>query len=883
MGAFHRIAESFRFWRTIGVYARALVRRRATEADLDEEVRYHLERDVERRLARGETLADAQAAARRDFGNITLLTEQARDASRVHLIEQTRQDTRYAIRGFIHSPRFALTVVLTIGLGLGLVTTAFTIFDAYVLRVFAVRDPRSLFELRLLDRWKRERSATWNEYQELRRSNPAFSEAYAARWVVARRNGEPVMVQAVSGNCFRMLDISPALGRLLEPDDASEQGSAPVVVLSHRVWQTKFGADSAIVGKLLHLNDKTFEVVGVAREGFEGLSDTPPDVWLPITMASTLDDFVDASGPDAPTIKVIGRLSPGMTISAATRTLSTWAVDHTADRPERNRATGVFLESRAAPVHMSPATMVQVSPIFVAFALVLMIACANVANMMLARGMARQREFGIRLALGAARPRLIRQLMTEALLLTIPAGAVGFVVSRGALGAGVRLMFATVPAAFVPYLRVLPLEPDVRLFAFLLVCAVAAALAFGLAPALQTTRTDVVSATRGEFTARGRPTRLRNALVVSQVTVCALLLITGGVLLRGAQHLQSLNVGLRSDGIVQLYPPRALRSRVIERLRLDPGVVTLEAATQAPFDGRFPQIAVTGASNAATTIAGATRVSPGYFGALGIPIVRGRTFSREEAQSGDAVVVVSESAARALWPSGDVLGATVTLAPPYATAAGSPRTARVVGVVGDVVAGFIAEHRDHPTLYEPANVERELATLIVVTRSSSDLAIQSVNRSLASVDPSGSIEVHTLDESVGLQVYPFRAAHWVASALGAIALLLTITGIYGVLAYIVALRQKEIGIRVTLGASRAMIVGLVVRQSVRLAITGVVAGAVISLGVSRMISAQLTMIPPIDVVALVTGAVVVLVAALAAAYVPSRRAAAVDPAEILKN
>jgi hypothetical protein len=262
-------------------------------------------------------------------------------------------------------------------------------------------------------------------------------------------------------------------------------------------------------------------------------------------------------------------------------------------------------------------------------------------------------------------------------------------------------------------------------------------------------------------------------------------------------------------------------------------------------------------------------VTPGYHTALGIRLVRGRTFSVDESRAADAVVVVSESAARQLWPTGDAIGATVRMSSPHTGAQTPVRSARVIGVVGDVVGGFIGERRDHPTIYEPGAVEQPGGTLLVAMRSSSIVARESVLR--------------WVDESVELQLYPFRAAHWVASAVGLIALLLTVTGIYGVLAYVVAMREKEIGIRVALGATRGMIVGLVVRQSVRLATIGVVAGVALALGASRVVASRLTMIPTFDAVALGVGSGVVLLAALAAAYVPSRRAAAVDPVESLKT
>jgi predicted permease len=868
-----------RLWRTLAVHVRALVRRCAADADLDEEIRSHVERDIERRMAQGMSAADARDAASRSFGNVTVLTEEARAASRVDWMEQLGQDARYALRGFRRSPRFVLTVVLTIGLGLGLVTSAFTIFDAYVLRLLEVHDPQSLFEMHVGDPSGGSRAVTWAEYATFARSNPAFSETFASHWVVARRDGEPVMIEVVTGNYFRMLGIRPTLGRTLEPEDAAEQGSAPVLVLSHRAWTAKFGSDSAVIGTRLRLRDRTFEIVGVAREGFDGLGETPPDAWAPITMAAALEDGVTTTA--GPFVHIVGRLVPGMSEASATRALTAWAREATTDRPKNERVSTVVLESKATPIHMSPSTMVAISPIFVAFALVLLIACANVANMLLARGMARQREIGIRLALGAARARLVRQLMTEALLLAVPAGAFGFLLSRIALSASVGVMFATVPDAFMSYIRVRSLEPDVRLFVFLLVGALIAAVTFGLAPALQTTRASVLSATRGEILAAGRPARLRNLLVIGQVMSCALLAITAGVLLRGARRLETLDTGLRSERIAQVYAPSALRSRVIERLGREPGVVAIEGASQAPFDGRFPQVALTSQATGFGTTAGRSRVTPGYYRALGIPLVRGRTFTPDEARTNAPVALVSQSTARALWPNADPIGQAMSIAPRSGTPRAEARTVRVIGLVGDVVAGFIGEGRDHPTIYEPASAD-QLPTLVLPTRWTGERSRIAVRRALEGIDPSGSIEIHTLDESIEVQVYPFRAAHWVATALGVVALVLTISGIYGVLAYVVALREKEIGIRVALGATRRAIVGLVVRQSVRLAGIGVVVGAVLASGVSRLIASRLAMLPAFDPVALVVGSSVVLLAALAAAFVPSRRAASVDPVQVLK-
>ena len=308
----------------------------------------------------------------------------------------------------------------------------------------------------------------------------------------------------------------------------------------------------------------------------------------------------------------------------------------------------------------------------------------------------------------------------------------------------------------------------------------------------------------------------------------------------------------------------------------------VEASSHGAFDGRFPQALVTGAPNVAAVTAGNVRVSPGYYSALGIAVRRGRTFSLEEARRRERVAIVSEATAARLWPDGDAIGKVVTLSPADAGQTGQ-RAVRIIGVVGDVVAGFYGERRDHPTVYEPGSVESDLATLVIASRSNGPSSLASIQRRLSPVDPSGSVEIRTLDESVAVQLYPFRAAHWVASALSVIALLLTITGIYGVLAFVVAMREKEIGIRLALGATRRAIIALVVASVDPAGGHRRRGGALMALGAARFISSHLTMIPAFNAIAFVAGMVIVLTAALAAAYAPSRRAASVDPVESLRR
>ncbi|HKW46896.1 MAG TPA: FtsX-like permease family protein, partial [Gemmatimonadaceae bacterium] len=526
------------------------------------------------------------------------------------------------------------------------------------------------------------------------------------------------------------------------------------------------------------------------------------------------------------------------------------------------------------------------APILAAFVLVLLIACANVANLMLARGMARQRELGIRLSLGAARGRLIGQLLTEAVLLAVPAAAVGFVISRLTIDVGVRLMFRTIAAEVAPYLHIVPLTPDARIFLFMLIAALGAALLFGLAPALQATKPNVIQATRGDFDTEFRPSRLRNALVVGQVTVCVLLLICAGLLLRNAAKLQHLDLGIRTSGIVRLDATEraGTRQHILDHLRARADVRQLAAATDPPFNRRFPTVA----GRAARGITAPTFydfVTASYFDMLGVPILRGRGFTLDEERSDAPVVIVSEGTAHAFWPGVEPIGQTLQLALDTMATRGplaTRRTARVIGVVPNVALGTIIDPFDSPVAYFPTRAQTNGMVVLARVSGATELAMHRIDADLSRLAPDAVEDIHTLDAYRQVGVYPFRAAYWIAGALGAIALLLTLTGVYGVLSYVVAQRRKELGIRVALGASPSNVVGLVMGQSIRLAAVGLALGTVLALGVSRLFAANIVRLDTFEPVAFLGALGLVFLSTLVAAYVPSRHAGSVDPLEAIR-
>lgn len=866
--------------------ARALLRARSLEAELDEELRYHLDAETARLVVRGMSPHQAALEARRAFGNPTQLKEEIRDSWGRRWLERLGQDARYAWRSFRRAPAFAITVVSTIALALGLNTMAFTIFDAYVLRPLAVRDPSSLFQISWSDRAGNPHAFTWREYQALRADRSALSESFAFRLLYTRIDSAPAFGQLVTGNYFSMLGLAAALGRTLVSSDASEAGSAPVVVLSHDAWTSRFGSDSSIVGKTIHIRGQSLQVVGVLAPGFAGLGDVPLDFWVPLTMNDLLFAGDSLFGDRAPeSISVVGRLRPEVGPGRAAAWLESWLRVRHADAREPDGPARARLISRATGIELSPQFALFFAPIATAFILVLLIACANVANMMLARGLARQPEIGIRLSLGAARSRVLAQLLTEAVLLAVPAALAGFALSRFTIGAGVRLMFATIPAELASYLRIVPLAPDGRVFLFMLVASVASALVFGLAPALQATRPDIVRATRGDFDGGYRPSRLRNGLVIGQVTVCVLLLICAGILLRGVGRLQRVDVGMRTHGVLRLdVNERAgARDHALAVLRTQPDVRALAAASSPPFGGRYPVVVGTSSRQDARPLF-YNFVSSAYFDLLGMPLIRGRRFTPDEERGGAPVVIVSESTARTFWPDRDPIGQQLRLAPESAgTRLATRRDARVVGVVPDVALGTIIDPFDAAVAYYPGGPDHAGMALLARVTGEPEATMRHLDATLAQLAPAAVEDMHTLDVYMLGAVYPFRAAYWVAGALGAIALLLTVTGVYGVLSYVVAQRRKELGIRVALGAATSAIVALVLRQSLRLCAIGLAAGMLLALGVARLFAANIVRLGTFEPAAFAGGALLVLVSCVAAAYVPSRRAGRADPMEALRS
>jgi len=544
----------------------------------------------------------------------------------------------------------------------------------------------------------------------------------------------------------------------------------------------------------------------------------------------------------------------------------------------------VFFESRESPIPRTVGSYAAFAPLVVSFGLILLLACANVANVLLARGLERRRELGIRLALGAERTRLVRQLVTESVVLILPAAAVGFWLAWAVVGFGERALFATLPPDLAPFVRFVPLVPDWRVVAFTVAATVASAFVCGLAPALRATRLSVVRATRGDFDDQGLAARRnsRGALIVAQVAASALLLITAGVLVRQAGRLGRMQTGLRTADVVTIEPDAKQRAGVLAALRSNAVVDTLASATVLPLDMKFPTVSISTESSSVDVAY--NRVSASYFGVLGIGIVGGRSFTRADEEDGSPTVIVSEAAARRLWPRANPLGRVLRLRLSQPSDPMSRyQSARVVGVARDVVVRSIDDGTGTPVLYFASPIEAETCCLLARVRGNPDAAKRTLDIALDHTVPGGVERIDRLETFVAGAIYPFRVAYWVALCLGIVALALTVVGIYGVVAYLVGQRTREIGIRIALGATPREVLTLVMRQSVRQAVVGTTIGLVLSLGLARVIASNVQGAPTFDVVALALAASSVVAACVVAAFLPSRRASGVDPTTALRH
>ena len=850
------------FWKRI----RQWRRRAQFEAGLEEEMRFHREM--------------AGPAA---FGSMALALEDSRAVWGFGWLESLIGDIRYALRGFRKSPGFTVAVIGTIGAALSFNATLFTVFNAYALRPFAVRNPWSLYEFSWYGKNGQGHRFTWEQYRSFAAREAPFSEVMATESLLGEVEGRTLFGQLVSGNYFTMLGGGVTAGRPILPRDGVTPGSGAVMVLGYDAWKDKFGGDPNLLGKTLHLRGHAFEVVGIANPGFAGL-ESLCSFWIPVTMHAAAvngPDLLAVPQPEA--LRLTGRLQPGM--PPATAKAALMAALTGARRPTAEIPVGVILQSRATSVPLTRDAIITFIPIFTAFGLVLLIACANVSNMMLARGLARQREIGIRISLGAGRARLVRQLLTESVLLALPAAALGFAVSESTVEGARRLLFATVPGAFA---RTLVRVFDPRLAGLRIYPA-------GVDPGHAVVRPGA-----------GRPD-YPLAPGGSQSRRLQQRLPSGPLAQRPAG-----DPGSRLLAVVDRHGHRAAqpaaRYRPQRRPRPERRLGRQNRRKVSGHRGRTPGRHPRNRGRRGGVARPALRprprhrpdpfgqprrsihrLQPGFSG-----ILHGLSYScparpRLHRQRSGSPSPGGRGQRKRRPPAvagADAIGQTVSLPPrdPLATGVPSFSEARVIGVARDALSGYLANSADlqRSLIYFPTNRHASKNESSWCASAIPRAARRSIAAALDGIAPSLYDMLNPMDDVLAMQIYPFQVTFWVAAFLGGLALLMTISGIYGVLSYLVSQRTKEIGIRVALGASSGDVVRIVVRQSARLAVAGVSIGIALVLAIAPVFAHQIEAIHPYDALAYGGAAALVLLAAVAASLALSRRAGRADPMTALR-
>jgi predicted permease len=880
--------------------ARALLKPNRVEQELEEELAFHIEREARKLIDEGMTPAAARERAQARFGSTALTADRCRDERGVAVIDNTIGDVQYALRTFAKAPLAAFTVVATVAVGLGVVAVLFTILNVLIFRVDQVPDIGEMYQVERTQLTGGPGTAlTRPMFEALRADTRVFTDAYATvPEIDLHVDGRMMAVTLVTGNFFQVVRVNPVMGRAFLPGDDARSGGNPVLVLSHKGWDRHFNRDPNILGRTVLVNGAPFEIVGVTAAGFRGLEVGGPDVWAPL---SQLGQFrpADRGREDVVGVAIVGRLKPDVSKDSARAQLTAWDSNRSADASDRPSTTIDLLPHRGT-VPQPLEAVAMFTPLFVAFGLILMIGCANVANLLLARGVARQREIGIRLSLGASRPRIVRQLMTESVLLALAAAAGGYLISRVALEGAVYWAMQTMPVDIGDVNLSVP-AADWRVAVFLVVAAVAATAFFALMPALHATAIDPVRTLRGELVKDARPGRARNALIGVQVFASALLLICAAIFLRSALASARFDPGFRTADTVLIditsEPKRAAMTQAIDSDATITAYAAVRPQLLAPLRVAF---ADTGASKTPVVF---KFVSGSYFDVLGVPIVRGRTFMPWE-RDHHPVAIVSESLARALWPNGTGVGETVRLEPdsgvkgpdgfltinpdaPVDDGLVETRVVTVVGVARDV-PGFRITDVKEAGVFFPTGVEVAKTSIVARVQGEPNLARQALLDRLTTIDPNMEMII-TMRTVARLETFFLQIAFWVSLILGGLALLLTISGLFSVLSYLVEQRTREIGLRMALGASARTVTHLMLAQTARPVMAGLIAGAGLAAALAAAVlatpaGALISQIVRVtDPVAYLASLGVIVAACLFASWIPAARAAKVDPMRTLRQ
>ena len=802
------------------------------------------------------------------------------------------QDVRYGVRALARAPGFTAIALVVLSLGIGANATIFSFANAFFLRPLPVSDPGSIVRV-CSNRYSTTGQRSYLEYRD-RNSTLSGLAAFQMKsfGLLIDRETEHVFGEIVSGEYFSTVGIAPARGRLLQPGD-DRAGASPVVVLSHAFWTRRFGAAPDAIGRTIRLNDQPFQVVGVAAQDFSGLM-TPlrGDLWVPLAADAYLRPALDAQARlDSTSLHLVGRLKPDVDRARAQADLDTIGrqLRTAAGQPGSGTTVSVYSGTTLHP-EIAPPVTAFTAVLMAVVGLVLLIVCVNVANLVLARAAGRSLELAIRQALGAGRGRLLRQLLTESLLLS-SAGAVG---GLAIWYWSTRLLAAVQLPAPVPL--ALDLAIDVRVLAFTTLVAVMTSLAFGLAPALTASRVDLVGALKGSAGEGRGHGRLRSGFLVAQVAMSVLLLIAAGLFIRGFRNARSFDLGFDTDRVLTASVDLETRGyneatgrefvrAIVERLGAAPGVVGVNALDIVPvtLSNRTGQMIregdpEPGPDRPPLPNVYLNAVGPGHFRTLRIAMAAGRDFTEQDGASATNVAIVNETLARRYWPESSALGK--RLRP-----IGAPdRVLEVVGVVRDSKYVTVDEE-PRPFVYRPlAQVYTPHVTLLVRTSGTSADALRAIKETVKAQDPGLAVfNVATLADATALALLPAQVAGNLLGALGVLALLLAALGIYGVLSYIVRSRTREIGVRIAIGATPQAVAFMVVRQSLKWSVVGLSIGLISAGLLTRLLQRFLYGISPTDPLTFGMVTLLLVLVASAAALIPAVRASRLDPIVALKD
>ncbi|HWO01615.1 MAG TPA: ABC transporter permease [Blastocatellia bacterium] len=810
-------------------------------------------------------------------------------------MENLFKDVRYGVRVLLKSPGFTIVAVLSLALGIGANTAVFSLVSSFLFAPLPVQDPGRLVAISTSDTKNPGPLPTSHlNYVDYREKNDVFSDVLAYSFTQVNYSGgsgesKQLFALVVSGNYFDVLGVKAGLGRTFIPDEDQTPDTHPVVVVSYAAWHRDFGGDPALVGKTISLNRTDFDVIGIAPKDFTGTDiGGGPDLWVPMMMHQKVQSVIPWYNQRRGLfLLMIGRLKPGVSVEQAQSSMSALGSqleqEYRADNEGRNVKLVPLLTARTDPGGDGEVLKISGSLMGVAL-IVLLIACANVTNLLLARATRRRREIAIRLAIGASRGRLIRQLMTESLVLSGIGGVAGFLFAYWSKG----LLQAFLPFGGGPNDSAAGLDPRVLVFA-IVVSAISGVL-FGLAPALQASKPDLVPTLKGEITAtgstRGFVVLLRNSLVIGQVALSLFALITAGLFVRSLQMAQAVNPGFNTENVLLMAfdlgregyseaQGRNFHRQIVERLGALPGVQAITIARDRPFGGGFQRsVFIEGqepAPGGRGVLVQTNNIGLKFFEAMQIPMLKGRDFKELDSATSPKALIINEAMAERFWPDADPMGKRLKLF-------GDQDYREVVGVVRDTKYNSLTERR-RPFMYIPM-LQEYAGQFNLHIRTSSDpkTLVAAVRENVQSLDPGlTALNIQTLTERIDNSLGGERRQATTLGTFGVIALVLAAVGLYGVMAYTVAQRTREIGIRMALGAQRKHVLGLVLKRGLMLVSVGVVLGLGGAFALTRLLASLLFGVSALDPIAFAGTSALLIAVALLASYIPARRATKVDP------